>query len=281
MPEGVVWAPTNSGVHLGAGVRGLNMPKLDHYSSSSPAVAGSRYRGWRSRERDVFWPLSVYNHAGSVEWAEYDAQLWNGFHPDREGTWSVTSPNGESRHLRLRYSDDGDHATDLIPTLTGWQRYTVTLTAHDPYWYASEPVSQSWAQTEAKDFFNGLEKAPLFNIASGSQLDTATMTNPGDVDAWPVWEAAGPFTSVTVGVGGRAVTAPITASAGQVLRIDTDPTTRSATLDGVNVYDQLASWDFAPIPAGESRELSLALAGTGTVKATFTPRFFRAIAGRR
>ncbi|MHA7210789.1 hypothetical protein [Arthrobacter sp. MDT1-65] len=65
-------------------------------------------------------------------------------------------------------------------------------------------------------------------------------------------------------------------SVDDVLVIDTDPTVQSAWRNGVDVTAQLGSADFAPIPAGEDRQLSLTMAGTGSVEAAITPRFYRA-----
>jgi hypothetical protein len=63
---------------------------------------------------------------------------------------------------------------------------------------------------------------------------------------------------------------------GDTLVIDTDPTVQCAWLNGVDVTAQLGSADFAPIPAGEDRTLSLALVGAGSVQAEIRPRYYKA-----
>lgn len=262
-------------VKLRAGVRGFNMPPIDKFTLTTPALAGSRLRGWRAREREVFWPITIYKNTNAADWVEHDSRFWAGMHPDREGVWSVTAPTG-TRRMRLSFDNDGDHAMDMMPTLTGFQQYSLYLTAHDPYWFGDEQV-RSWKQDPPRDFFGGpLAKAPAFHISSASQLASATMTNPGDVDAWPVWEISGPASSVTVGVGDRRVTAPISIPEGMTLTIDTDPSRRSVLLGTTNMYGALSSWDFAPIPPGESRPLSLSMVGSGAVRARIVPRYFRA-----
>lgn len=277
--DGTVWDLTGgtSGVSLGAGVRGLNMPPTRRHVTTSPAVAGSRRRGWSTDEREVFWPVSVYREGSGADaraWAELDAAFWRTMHPDRPGIWSVESPLG-TRRLEVVYDNDGGHTTDLIPTLTGWERYPIYLAAEQPYWFG-DPISKSWKQPDARKFFGQAGDPYLYYVSSGFTFSTAKITNPGDVEAWPVWEAEGPFTSVTVGVGGRKVTAPFTVNTGSTLVIDTNPNRRTALLDGVNVYQSLSSWNFAPIPPGEDRDLSLSMVGVGRVKATITPRYFRA-----
>lgn len=94
------------------------------------------------------------------------------------------------------------------------------------------------------------------------------------------WEAHGPFTSVTVGVGDSTVVAPINAAAGQVLVIDTDPSVQAAFLDGVDVTEQLTQAEFGTIPPGTAVPLTLSMTGTGFITATYTPKYFRAW-GRR
>lgn len=124
--------------------------------------------------------------------------------------------------------------------------------------------------------FLAVQGAPLLRIASGSQLSSAVMTNEGDVEAWPVWTITGPLTSVTVGVDGRTVQWNVALVASDILVIDTDPTVQSAWKNGVDVTSQLGTADFAPIPAGQDRPLSLAMSGTGSVEASITPRYYRA-----
>jgi hypothetical protein len=282
--DGTVWDLCSgvSGLALGAGVRGLNMPPTRRHVTQSPAVAGSRRRGWSTDEREVFWPLRVFrdgqNSDGQVAnaqgWVDLDAAFWKSMHPDRAGVWTVESPNG-TRSLTCVFDNDGGHATDMIPSLRGWEVYGIYLAAESPYW-VGEPVRRSWSQSNPVNFYGPGNNAPMFHISSASNLATATVTNAGDVDAWPVWTIMGPCASVTVGVGGRTVTFPVTIPEGSTLVIDSAPEKRTAKLDGVNVYTQLSSWDFAPVPAGQDRSLSLNMVGAGSVSVDITPRFFRA-----
>jgi hypothetical protein len=210
----------------------------------------------------------------SDEWLERDRAFWASLQPGVHGTWTVATPNSGSRSLACRFVDDGQHAFEVDPVLQGWASYGVSLVADDPFWRGS-PVRRTWAQSAETDFYGG-GTAPVFNISSGSQLGSATMSNPGSVEAWPVWTIRGPLTSVTVGVDGRTVAWNVALVEGDILVIDTDPTVQSAWLNGVDVTDQLGSADFAPIPAGLERPLSLSMAGTGSVEAAITPRFYRA-----
>jgi hypothetical protein len=274
--DGSTWELTNSdsGVFLmSGGVEGLAMPAHQAWVGQSPAVHGQFYRGHVVEPRQVFWPLFLYSDVSSEEWVARDRAFWRSLHPGKHGMWLATVPGRGERTLSCRFADDGQHAFEMDPVFRGWAKYGVTLIADDPFWRGT-PVRRSWAQSTAEGFYG--PGNPLFRISSGAQLGTATMTNSGDVEAWPQWTITGPLTSVTVGVDGRTIQWTVELVAGDVLVIDTDPAVQSAWLNGADVTAQLGAVDFAPIPAGEDRTLSLQMTGTGTVEATITPRHYRA-----
>ncbi|WP_212745886.1 hypothetical protein [Sinomonas susongensis] len=276
--DGSEWALTSprSGLFLMPGVRGLAFPKFERYSSSPPGVAGSRHRGTRVDDREAFWPLYLYSDEGSQGFIDRDSAFWSSLHPDFEGRWTVEAPDGSTRSLGLRLKDVDDANPEAV--FRGWAKYGITLLADHPYW-EGEPVSRTWAQADMRAFLPPSAGAG-FSVSSGSTLATAKATNPGDVETHVVWEAHGPFTSVTVGVGDATVVAPIQAAAGQVLVIDTDPEVQAAFLDWVDVTDRLTRAEFGTIQPGAAVPLTLAIAGTGFITATYTPKYFRAW-GRR
>ena len=277
--DGSSWmlSDPKSGVFLTQeGVEGLAMPPaVDWVSPGSPGLHGQEFTGWVAEARPVFWPIFLFHDSGSKYWQERDTAFWRSLRRGEYGTWRVTTTAG-TRELRCRFSDDGGHTFDRDPHYFGWASYGVSLMADDPFWKGPS-VRRSWKQGDPVQFFGGaLGKAPLFHIMSGSQLSTATMTNEGDVDAWPRWTVTGPLSSVSVGVGDAQVSWSGTLLEGQVLTIDSDPRDQTAFIDGVDVTADLGAYDFAPIPPGEDRSLSLTMSGTGTVTAEITPRYFRA-----
>lgn len=275
--DGSEWALSkpSRGVFLtGKGVEGLGMPGHQAWTSQSPAVHGQYYRGHVVDPRPVFWPIYLYSDTSSADWVKLDRAFWRSLQPGKHGTWTVATPGGGKRTLSCRLVDDGRHAFAMDPTFRGWAAYGVSLIADNPFW-TGEPARRTWAQSNATDFYSG-GTAPVFNISSGSQLSTAKITNEGDLEAWPVWTIKGPLTSITVGVDGATVQWNVALAAGDTLVIDTDPTIQSAWLNGIDVTDQLGTADFAPIPAGLELPLSLTMAGTGSVEAAITPRYYRA-----
>lgn len=260
---------------VNTGLRGLAMPPIQRYTSTSPAIAGSRYLGSSVDERDAHWNLYVYSETGSKEWMEYDRALWRTLDPTRTGTWTVTHPDGETRTLQCRLVDDDNHAFDHDPSAFGWSLYSINLVAEQPFW-AGEKITREWGSGGSIPFFNG-NSAPLFYISRGATYDSATLTNPGDVDAYPIWHLKGPFTVGYVGVGTRLIRIPFGLQVGEELVIDTRPDHQSAyTSAGVRRTGDLSEADFAPIPSGEDVNLNIAIVGNGSISVELTPLYYRA-----
>jgi hypothetical protein len=273
--DGSTWDLSNpdGGVFLtGEGIEGLGMPTHQAWIGESPAVHGQYYRGHIVEPRPVFWPIYLYSDAGTAEWLDLDRAFWRSLQPGKHGTWSVTTLRGGTRSLSCRFVDDGRHSFQRDPMFRGWAAYGVSLIADNPFW-TGESVRRIWSDGPATDVF--ALRMPL-TIKSASTLGSATMTNEGDLEAWPRWEIEGPLTSVTVGVNGATIQWNVTLTASDTLVIDTDPIVQSAWLNGVDVTSQLGTANFAPIPAGEELPLSLTMAGSGSVAATITPRYYRA-----
>jgi hypothetical protein len=294
--NGDAWELTSgdSGVWLGPGVRGVGMPPTTHFWIEGAATNGARWNGAITEKRTVFWPIAVYNNAGSQAWIDYDRRFWNSLQPEKRGTWTVTQPGtqdvaGQTRSLRLRFADDGDWAPDIDPALVGWGNYGVTLIAEQPFW-EGPTISNQWGQgSAAVNFFGGGSPSapgagPAFYISSGSSIATASITNIGDVSAWPVWTIFGPCTSATVGLAGKTIAAPITLNSGEWLQINTAPSSQvawfgSGTVDiatATNRTSNLGAVSFASVPPAANVPLSVALTGTGRVRIELTPLYRRA-----
>lgn len=259
------------------GILGLNMPKFDRYTTTAPGLAGSSWRGARTQERAVSWPIFVYG-GSTDEWIERDRAFWASLRPDVPGTWTVTAPNGTARSLQCRLVDDGSTPFGADPAQAGWSVYVVNLVADDqPYWYG-EDIERTFGVPDPSAFF--MPSGGVFSISSGQTTDNAKISNPGDVQAWPIWTVggAGGLTDATLGAGGGAVVLPTLAD-GEVWTIDTRPDQMTATdQDGVDHSDEV-EWNPAPVPAGSSVELSIAMTSPGsgvTVSCRITPLYFRA-----
>ncbi|GAB2698332.1 hypothetical protein [Thalassiella azotivora] len=295
-----------AGLFLSPGVGGLGMPRWDPFRSSSPAVAGARYRGGRALERDeILWPIFLYSDASSQEWVEWDRKFWRTMHPEHTGTWTVIHPDGQERSLELRFGDDGDHVFFTDPTRRGWELYAIRMVAERPLWRGRRIV-RSWKQMQPVPVIGGgpgHTTGGLY-ISPGSTLGAATMDNPGDVDGYPVWYLTG-AQSAELGVGDQVIKVPFEVPEHKVLVLDADPTElaarevdapvdpataqplRAGSEEWLAAIDaalptatyrtrDLLDSDFAAIPPGRSVDLSLSAVGGATVVATLTPLYFRA-----
>lgn len=252
------------------GLRGLNMPPYDRYTNESPAVPGSSYRGFRTKERTVFWPTMVRSTLSADDFLVADRALWQGMRPDQVGQWAVTV-RGVTRTLTLRYTGDGDQVTNGDPVQRGWELYGLNFVAEEPYW-SGDPVTALFSNaTTTATFFDTSR-----TIGSSFTLSSASVSNTGDVPAFPVWTVYGPCTTATITINGQVIGVPITLTAGQRLTIDTDPSALTAIREtGADVTGQLGSRGFAPIQPGTTVPLGLAMTGNGAVAVALTPQFYR------
>jgi len=277
-PDGSEWDLNDwrSGVCLMLdGVTGLHFPQITKYKSTSRAVPGHRNRGWRAESRDVFWPLYVYGD-GSEGWKSAYTRFFNTIHPEKSGVWEVTAGT-QTRRLRLTGVFDDDHQFPRDPYLAGWAVVPVQMEPEQPFWEGDPITVGPFSEPAGVDFIDPVLLAPTYNISPAATFATATIANPGDVDAWLVWTIEGPLTDVVLGVGGVTADVPFSLLAGQTLRIDTDPRNISALLNGVDATEQLGLLEFSAVPSGGTAPLSVSASGAGGITAELAPLFFRAI----
>ena len=292
-----------AGVFLMSGVRGVNeMPPIQHYRTKSAAVPGSRWRGFSTDEREVFWPLLVAHGDGSQAWLDYDAEFWSTMEPDKTGVWSVTQPGtdtdaGETRSLTLRYESAGDPPD--APEVFGWADYGVYLHAEQPYW-EGQKIRKSWSNSTPTNFYGGGDVAahgygPPFFVSSASSISRADIMNPGPIASRPVWWVYGPTNNASLGVDGRTIGVPFALGAGEWLRIDTNPTDQQA-LFGAGAYQDGGDWvvppdalaagvnrtrelaattRFGAVPGRGTSALTIALTGSGAVAMDLVPLYYR------
>lgn len=252
------------------GLVGLHFPEFDVYESTSPAVAGARLRGSRARKRAVEWNLLVWNDESSEEWRKLHRAFFRAFSVDKPGTWTVRDPSGRALTLKC-YLVPGSHAYDRDPSQAGWSLYQMQMVAYQPFW-SGEPIPYSWRAATPEPFFDEAG-SPDFHISDSANVSTATMTNPGDVPAWPIWTVTAPMTSLSITVAGGTLTIPALTGT-QKLVIDTDPNVATALRDGVDVSGLIDPWDPRPIPPGEDVPVTITADGFGTVAAEITPRYY-------
>jgi hypothetical protein len=264
-------------VYVRPGVQGLSMLTPAQYVASSPGLHGQRFTGWRGLPRDVFLPVTIQPEDGG--WLTVARDFFAGLRPDEEGTLTVIPSDGVPRTLGCRFVDDSSQAYDIDPALFEREVVGLNLVADDPWWKGPAVKGSYSTPAASSPFFSPSGSASVLTISPGGTLASATITNPGDVPAWPLWTVRGPVTAFSIGYGASLLTATVALADGESLVIDTDPRVQAVRQQpsGVLVpFSQFSSIEFAPIPAGESVALSLTLTGTGAVDVSFAPRYFRA-----
>lgn len=273
--DGSVWPltrPQAINPRLRPGVKGLHMPAFDVQASDTPLVHGEELLGYTIPARSVYWPL-LFRAASVDDWADEHGRFFDSFHPVDPGVWTVGQ--GETaRTLQLTGAFMGDYAFLKDPFLHGWATIGVELTAARPLW-RGQPIRQTYASAQGQDFI-GSAKAPPFYISSAATFDTATIGNPGNEPAYLRWEIEGPASDIQLGVGDALIQVPFAVAEGSLLVVDTDPQAQYATLDGVDVTEDLGFQMFAPVPAGGRTPLVINTSEGSTVTAELTPLYWRA-----
>lgn len=258
-----------------SGTEGLHEPPITKYSSRSRAFPGKRSRGWRADARAVFWPILVYSHASSEEWKDRYRAFFDSIHPEQPGTWRI-GHSGEFRELRLTGVYDDPHAFNHDPLVFGWEKFGVKLEADQPFWTGKPVTGGPWSAPVPTPFIDPAGSPP-FHISAGQAFGAAQMKNPGDVEAWPTWTLVGPLTGIELGIGTEIEQIPFTVPDGSVLTIQTDPRRQTAFLDGVDVTAALGLLRYRAIPPGSEVSLHVDATGTGSIRVSLVPLYFRAM----
>lgn len=276
--DGSTWdmASTETGVVITPdGMKGLGMPTFDRFTTSSPSLPGSRYRGSRTQDRKVMWPVFIYGYS-SQEWLDRDRAFWESFRPDDFGTWEIISVDGQSRFLDLWLVDDNGQTFTMDPNLVGWSAYAIDLIADErPYWYGPL-VERNFSVPDNVAFF--MSSGGVFAISSGQATDSAFIPNPGDVDAWPTWVVSNGHSGVTLGVGAGSVVLPAMVN-GDVWTVDTRPQEQTVTDQNGVDKTSLVTWNPAPVPRGSEVPLTITITSpdpSATVDCSLLPQYLRA-----
>lgn len=279
--DGSNWSLSDeqSGLVMMRGARGFGGITIENHRDEHASLAGSRWRDFRALNREFFLPLHVYSDGSSDDWVKHNRAFLRTMRAGKQGWIHIIHPDGHHRRIQARYDKGLEEAFEMDPAFYGWATYGIYLTAEQPYWERANPVRGIWRAPDPRYFFGGGSEptdAPPFGISEEQNVTTATITNPGDVEAWPTWIYRGPATSATVGVDGRTVDIPIALLEGESITINMDPQVQAALREnGNDVTSQLGSFEFAPIPEGASVPLDIQLigAGGGSIEILLTPLY--------
>ncbi|MEU6765906.1 phage tail family protein [Streptomyces sp. NPDC046853] len=268
---------------LQPGASGLDLPPFALHMDDSPNLDGSTVRGARASARPVLLPIFVYG-IDRKTLREFKAKLANALNPKfGYSVLTFIEQNGEPRRLRCYYTGGMEGNEAVGASGFTWISYGIQLTAADPWFYGDTELAADWSFGSAQPFL-GNPFLPLKLTKGTASSGTLTIDNPGDIEAWPVWQITGPlkrfrFTGPDgTSFGIPAQTGNIDAlRVGRTLTVDCRPGYKTVTDDQGTIYFPLmeANPSLWSVPPGKSTAKADLLAGSGTpsVKVTVYPRY--------
>ncbi|MER7109685.1 phage tail domain-containing protein [Streptomyces sp. NPDC000229] len=228
-----------------AGATGLGLPQLS-VQWLEGAGDGAAYRGRRVLPRDIDIPLDIVGR-DRVHLSELVTRLAR----------VLADENG----LTLTYIDNGGlRWSTAVAWIGGGEMDTgagsrdvqtvITLRAPSPYFLAESPQTVAIGGASSGAFLSSMSSMPL---ASSQAIGSVSLSNEGDVAAYPVWEVTGPGDNFkAISPAGRTLHWTGTLTAGQKLVVDMGAgTVKDGT--GANLYASLAAAPhFWSIPPGVS-----------------------------
>jgi hypothetical protein len=261
----------STGFYLRAGFRGVGIPPTDVKMSPS-AGDGATWRSTRRGIRDLDLPIMVIG-ADRADVETKLRRLASALSDRYQAPKLLASySDGDAYDIEVHYSGGGEtvFGSEAGSTFASWP---ITLQAPDPFWSSRTPVQFSLAyQSSTRGLIPRLDQ---LKVAPSEVLGSYVISNPGDVDAFPVWTLEGKSSGATsVTIGGVGFTYTETMVSGNKRIIDT----RAATVvdaAGANKYAFLGT---APklfaIPPGSST-IAIAIAGADSstkLSGFFLPR---------
>lgn len=283
-PDGSVWpltAPDSGLFTQSEGVSGLGAAGIT-ITSDARARGGARVRHIQPGTRSIVWPLYVYGQTHQ-EFIELWRAVVGAFTQTTRlgpGTLEIGRPDGSARVVDAYYESGAE--------VSGKQGYYITsdyfvlsLFCEDPYWRDRQ------AQTVHREFSEGVDfLSPYPSVSSSQVLGETTLTNPGDVDAWPDWTMTGPASILTATRDDTGESFSLNPSAddidhgdleqGEYVTVQTDPP-RVRFMDGSNWTGALdwpgaVLWSLPPGITKVTFDLDGAAAGSA-VDMSFYPRY--------
>jgi hypothetical protein len=219
-------------------IRGRWFPTLALEEDTVPGQSGQRLRAVRHGAMELAIAVWVRAATASALRVALRAAV-RALDPTRGvGSLRVTSPVGDQRELACICVDGLSMVERLGESSTPTdQRLVLAFKAHEPYWTAtSDVVTDFTVGGSPATFFPFF---PLRLTASEIAVDT-TVTNGGDVEAWPVWTITGPGSSIVLRnltTGKELTISGLTLGAGETMTIDTRPGHKTIIRqDGTNLW---------------------------------------------
>lgn len=252
----------------------------DPYSRGGEVV-----RFIRAQPRRIQWPLYVGGRSHTDFVTGYRS-IMRAFtkttYRRAPGILEIKRPDGSLRRIWAFYEQgfEGEAGENWI-----WAKPVITLFCPDGYFYDPVAVSVERTIVITRPGTSASFYAPFITIGGVPVYDDSptvtTMTNPGDVESWPVWELTGPLGgfAATNDTSGVHFAFNYDIPAGETVTINTNPASvRDSTGQNLSRYidwfadEGVSLWSFQP---GANRvTFNLTVPSDGSViRVKFLPRY--------
>ncbi|CAB4152403.1 Siphovirus-type tail component [uncultured Caudovirales phage] len=221
---------------LKTGVLGFGVPPVEVRISASASDGGV----WRSTKRgirDVDLPITILG-SDRADLEDKLRRLAN-LVQDTNGPTKIVASYGDGTSFQIfaHYVGGADAAygDDANGVMANW---VLSFQAPQPFWESVTATNYVLQQTGGGRGL--LPQLTKLKLAGQYGFGDVTLTNPGDVPAYPVWAIKGPCTSATFSSNGVGFTYSATILSTDTITIDTAAGTVKDQA-GVNRYANLAA----------------------------------------
>lgn len=213
---------------------GMWLPSFGFVETVVPEKPGTRLSSLLTQARSVDLPLAVLDD-NLADLEDRLRDLAVAVNPEYgDGKLRVTR-GSNTRDLHCRYRG----GFEAVVITGGLAKLILGFKAFVPYWYATSPVVDTWSLSTPTGYF--LPMPPL-RVTSSAIFADVTVSNGGDVAAWPVWTISGPGSAIVIEnlSTDKKIDLPVTLSTGESVAIDTRQDAKTITKnDGTNLFSSL------------------------------------------
>lgn len=253
----------NENFVLNTGLSGISSIPATQVRIDPSAGNGGVWRNSKRGVRDVDLPITVLGT--DREDVESKLRRLARLTQDALGQTVLAAEysDGSSLTLGLHYVGGAETGAWGSDTGSTWCRWVMSFQAPTPYWEST--TVQTFSVTSGNTGRGLLPELSRLKVSSSQALGTVSITNSGDVAAYPVWTITGPITDLTITSGALSFGFNTPLISGQTITVDTE--TGLVTDDaGANSYAILnAAPKLFAIQPGTS---SITVLGTDTTSAT-------------
>lgn len=191
-PGGSMMLDGTSGVQMRLGVRGMGMPPVS-LQWFDGAGHGSSFRGGRVLARTLDLPVKITGKGRSAVLAAYSALakiMRLPFEPILTAMF-----DGDRYRLGVVRSGGGDYDMSVDSDGNTILMTVITVQAGQPFWEAVDTEGRDITPVGVgKGLLGPSQSLVQLILGSVDGFGSVTFSNTGDVEAWPTWTIAAPFT---------------------------------------------------------------------------------------